>query len=403
MSSRSSRKPTRVAATHPVLSPKYAPFGSYVNVEQRLRHGDWKARDVLNFTVKAFWRRKDIDLSAGQRAARDDFIDTYHKQVQKFDSRKADEDPVEPTDDASLTKYKEQLDKYFFFSTMPDYHLAVQAYTITDDNEPCPRESWKDDLLIVPVGNTSTVFDLHEVLAILVHEMTHLYLKRTTCTCDDCARNQVNGTGIPGDCHGPIFQCLHRLIITEMRKWHDHFANFDSKDCPDNSVSQYSLKSHNQACTREKKKGYNYDSKLIRKHYISLRDRRGNIIVKVRDVLRDNQKAAERKLWKEYQRQQRLTAPGSGSELSASSSDDGRDTDDSDDGERRKGKGRATDRSQNKRGKRARFGSESGGRPRKRTTKDMNQEDEDAGNDSNHDDSNNDNTGESSKSAKDDN
>ncbi|ETS87802.1 hypothetical protein PFICI_01630 [Pestalotiopsis fici W106-1] len=301
-------KATRYAAAGPSsikhkalnTAVKYAPFGDHDDVANTLRKGCWRARDVLNFTVQAFYKRNEDDrLSDTQEAARTQFIKDYRTQWVQFDGRELRDDPVEPTYNDILDLYRQHLDKYYFFSTLSDYRLAVHACNTNSGDDCLPIESWQERRLIIPTSNRKTVFDLHEVLAVLLHEMTHLYLQLTVCKCSDCNEGMLLGVGAADDQHGPIFQMLHRLILSDLRSWHDQLAKFDDDDCPEKSVSQYSLECHDAACEGSTKSWkYRYNNKAHKKHWISLVEESDVVSVRVRKVLRDSHKALEAKLLK---------------------------------------------------------------------------------------------------------
>lgn len=282
---------------HQILSAavKYAPWGDHCDVANMLRKGCWRARDVLNFTVQAFYKRYEEDrLSDWQNDARAHFIDDYKKQWMDFDGRPLRDEPAVPTYSEILDGFRILLDKYYFFGTLCDYRLDVHVYNTFNGDDCVPGESWRDRKLYIPISNRKTVFDLHECIAILLHEMTHLYLQLTVCKCSDCSEGMLSNVGAPDDQHGPIFQMLHRLILSDLRSWHDQLAKFDDDDCPDKSISEYSLESHEAACEDSKTNWkYRYNSGAHKKHWIAMEEEDDIISVRVRRPLRDAHKAAE--------------------------------------------------------------------------------------------------------------
>lgn len=289
---------------------KYAPFGDYDDVADELRRGCWRARDVLNFTAGAFYKRDDDRLSQSQKDARGAFVADYLAQWKDFNGRKLDDEHEQPMVDEALDKFRVYLDKYYFFGTMPDYRLAVQVYQAKDrSNDEClPRESWKDNRLIIPISNRREVFDLDEVLAVILHEMTHIYLQRTVCKCDECTESALLGVGAPEDQHGPVFQMLHRLIVSDLRRWHGHLDLFDAKDCEGKAVSHYTLECHEEASKNSAAKWkYKYNSGAYAKHFIAMEKKSDVVTVRVRKPLRAAHELAEAKIRKAYEKKEKRT------------------------------------------------------------------------------------------------
>lgn len=287
---------------------KYAPFGDYDDVADELRRGCWRAREILNLTAGAFYKRDDDRLSQSQKDARDAFVADYLAQWKDFNRRSLDDEHEQPTVDEALDKFREYLDKYYFFGTMPDYRLAVHVYQAKDrSNDEClPLESWKDNKLTIPISNRREVFDLDEVLAVLLHEMVHIYLQRTVCKCDECTEGALLSVGAPDDQHGPIFQMLHRLIVSDLRRWHGHLELFDAKDCEGKAVSHYTMECHEVASKNSAAKWkYKYNYGAYTKHFIAMEKKSDVVTVRVRRQLRAAHELTEAKLRKAYEKKEK--------------------------------------------------------------------------------------------------
>ncbi|KAI0136230.1 hypothetical protein BJ170DRAFT_677110 [Xylariales sp. AK1849] len=208
-----------------------------------VRDGPWPltplvARDLLNLTVKAFYKKPAEDLSRDQLDARDNFIDLYRDQTKEF----ADElnHPKQSAPRWNLPKFHELLDRFFFFASCEDHEYGVQRATSREkDPKVVHTESWDEDKIQVIVGNAERHFNLNEALSSLLHEMVHKYLESFTCMCKECSKNAGNTIGMAGDRHGPVFQALHRLILSAIRGWHKDLKSVDSIDCPGDAISRY--------------------------------------------------------------------------------------------------------------------------------------------------------------------
>ncbi|KAI3320036.1 hypothetical protein HD806DRAFT_547570 [Xylariaceae sp. AK1471] len=249
---RESDNDSEVKFTHASL-PKYAPFKK--NYSPALKRAAYKPRDLLNFTVKAFYSREDDDLNPLQRKSLDNF-------VQAFNDRKDDYGKVFNNEQLAsfqqdMQNFMEYLDGFFFFGRLsPTIELEAGMNTVSK-KDPYTGEKWEsrttscteDDFRFIRIrlnlGRDDKLHDLEALVGNILHEMIHAWYFYFGCDCAKCDRDSLNTTGHPSDCHGPLFLMLHRLIVSEIRLWdNDSLTDFLADDCPDDEVSRGAKKSH---------------------------------------------------------------------------------------------------------------------------------------------------------------
>ncbi|KAI6093465.1 hypothetical protein F4821DRAFT_252471 [Hypoxylon rubiginosum] len=227
----------------------YAPFAPYYRLN--LQKNAYKARDLLNATVAAFHRRDSKDLSGRQNHARKAFLARFTDRQRDFGGK-----PPNPNALAFAVEdvryLAKQLDRYFFFGLVTDH---IQIWTgfdvvgkdplklqkrIEGSTLPCSEgnRSWIQINLNIGSKSNGNMYHLDDIVGQLMHEMIHAYLQIYACDCWKCERDSLNTVGVDGDGHGPVFLMLHRLILTEMRKWHDELKDLLVDDCPRSAISK---------------------------------------------------------------------------------------------------------------------------------------------------------------------
>ncbi|TGJ84351.1 hypothetical protein E0Z10_g4400 [Xylaria hypoxylon] len=67
---------------------------------------------------------------------------------------------------------------------------------------------------------------LVELVATLLHELTHAFLRMFVCLCPRCLRNDFNGVGVQITGHGPIFRGMHYAAMVTLASWSEDFGRF---------------------------------------------------------------------------------------------------------------------------------------------------------------------------------
>ncbi|KAI1119830.1 hypothetical protein F5Y10DRAFT_273679 [Nemania abortiva] len=315
-----------------IALPQYAPFIPFNSPD--LQREKYKPRDLLNFTVKAFHSRRDVDLSLRQRTLRDKFIKVFNNRKSEYGNT---------FDDAQLESYERDmrdfvhgLDGFFFFGCLerhieidlgmdmesPSGSRSQDGYTI-----PSEVESRYFIKIGLNLGRGGQVYDLAYLAGILgmysfifktiaaiapivleIHEIVHAWYMYFSCVCEECDRDRLNTTGHPSDAHGPLYLMLHRLLVTEIRRWHPTLKDFLAHDCPNDEVSRVSKKMFQEFMgsldVRERKKYNRIRSlKFGPQLFVRLTDD-GKVIV--RPQLKHNQLNQEDALRGEVLRQKEL-------------------------------------------------------------------------------------------------
>jgi hypothetical protein len=244
--------------TH-IGNPGYAPFGGHYKMAEHMEESakNKKPRDILNLTALSFYTREEDDLNPDQIAAKANFIRTYQKVQKTFADHDYD-NPDGPVPQWELTSFKEYFDAFFFFGCFAPMRQHVKVARLKSSGLH-PAEKFGEGRLVVPVRNSERIFNLNEVLALLLHEMVHAYFEHYSCKCDKCTAANANTIGMDGDRHGPFFRILHRLILSEIRRWHADLKALDAEDCPGSVISTYSTDRADEAwkkLTSEEQRGY---------------------------------------------------------------------------------------------------------------------------------------------------
>ncbi|TGJ85295.1 hypothetical protein E0Z10_g3473 [Xylaria hypoxylon] len=236
---------SEVRPSHTSL-PEYAPFQPYNS--PGLHISEYKPRELLNFAVKAFYSRKDSDLSFQQRQSRTKFVVI-------FDNRK--KEYGKPFEDKQLAGFQrdmylfiKHLDNFLFFGCLRRHIELEVAMDTVSAKDPATGKKWESHTSLfiknakhfiriqLNLGRNDRLYDLQTLMGNLVHEVVHAWYMYFSCTCEYCNKDSLNTTGHPSDHHGPLFLMLHRLIVTEIRRWDAVLKTFLADDCPDDEVSR---------------------------------------------------------------------------------------------------------------------------------------------------------------------
>ncbi|KAI8960774.1 hypothetical protein F5Y11DRAFT_328750 [Daldinia sp. FL1419] len=237
---------------HHFLFPPYAPFDPYDRV--KLHTNAYTPRELLNSAVKAFYNRQDAELSPRQLEARENFCATYIFR-RPYYGRSLKLGETADFSEAVIDYLAHKLDDFFFFGLLKTY-VSVESGVNVVGPDPLSIERQidgdttviRDDVrggryirIRINVGRRRKLYDLVDIIGQLMHEMVHAWFLIFSCDCEKCDKAQLNTTGVPGDGHGPIFLMLHRLILSEIRRWGEAKGNalveLDWDDCPDSVVS----------------------------------------------------------------------------------------------------------------------------------------------------------------------
>ncbi|XXG94049.1 hypothetical protein Hte_000300 [Hypoxylon texense] len=229
----------------------YAPFPPYYRLY--LQQNAYKPRDLLNATVAAFHRRNNRDLSSRQKGALTAFTTRFADRVDAYGrkpSKKTNNTSALAGDDVRYLA--RQLDKFFFFQQVTE-RVEIQAGFDVVGPDPLRIDrrvegetfrrtersrSFVQIAINVGARSDGRLYPLDVIVGQLMHEMVHAYLLLFACTCWRCERDSLNTVGVEDDGHGPIFLMLHRLILTEMRKWDASLKGLLAGDCPGTSISR---------------------------------------------------------------------------------------------------------------------------------------------------------------------
>ncbi|RYP36928.1 hypothetical protein DL767_003176 [Monosporascus sp. MG133] len=238
------KKEKKLAHRHKSM-PTYYPFDNKYVVD--LEPGSYMPRDLMNFSVKAFWLREDDDLSLRHEDARKGFTGTFLQSRAKFD-QELEGDKTLNAQIRDVNNLRTHIDNFFFFGQLRD-HLDVgfgmDVVAPTEDGS--VKEGWNGYTVLrgdrchlkVNIGSKKQIFPLMAIAETLVHEMAHAYLMLFSArNCEKCDKARLGTIGLPGDGHGLIFQMLHRIMVTTIREWDDGLKDLAAKDCPGLQVSQ---------------------------------------------------------------------------------------------------------------------------------------------------------------------
>ncbi|KAI1653065.1 hypothetical protein F4813DRAFT_284887 [Daldinia decipiens] len=231
--------------------PQYAPFDPYYRIA--LHRRAYRPREILNATIRAFYNRQDFELSPRQTAARENFCAKYVLQSPSYGRQLGPREAYEYVD-SDVKFWAQQLDDFFFFGLLGRYIMIQTGFDVVGE-DPLQLEERIDGettmvaneeggryvRILLNTGRGNAIYDINDIIGQLMHEMVHAYLQIFSCDCLKCERALLNTTGIPGDEHGPIFLMLHRLILSEIRRWgntgDNDLAELLWEDCPELCIS----------------------------------------------------------------------------------------------------------------------------------------------------------------------
>ncbi|KAI1802441.1 hypothetical protein F4811DRAFT_395422 [Daldinia bambusicola] len=245
--------------------PRYAPFDPYFRITPHRRV--YTPRELLNGTIRAFYNRQDSGLNPRQVAARENFCvryvlrsPAYAKDNHVAAGRAGDRARGLMDDDIRFLA--KQLDDFFFFGLLERYIMIETGFDVVGPDPAGLEDRIEGETLIVredngneyvrinintgcrdnaEAGAQAPTYELNDIVGRLMHEMIHAYFTIYACDCLRCERGLLNTTGLPHDGHGPIFLMLHRLVVSELRRWgnagRNELAALLEHDCPDLSIS----------------------------------------------------------------------------------------------------------------------------------------------------------------------
>ncbi|XDG07051.1 hypothetical protein ABKA04_006666 [Annulohypoxylon sp. FPYF3050] len=208
------------------------------------------ARDLLNYTVAAFHSRSDAELSKTQLQARKDFISLFKEQLTAYEGKKTTA-IISESSKKDIKEFFQHLDEFFFFGLLWDNCeinsglnvIEEDGYQPYGDAYHCKEDGRSYVQIRLELSVKDGIYNLDTILGTLTHEMVHAYILLFVCDCNKCDKDRLNTIGHPDDEHGPIFQMLYRLILSELRRWgacsgEDKLRTLDDKDCPEQKMSR---------------------------------------------------------------------------------------------------------------------------------------------------------------------
>ncbi|KAI0116934.1 hypothetical protein F4814DRAFT_267344 [Daldinia grandis] len=233
--------------------PQYAPFDPYhrINLHRRA----YRPREIINATIRTFYNRQDAELNPRQMEARENFCAMYVLQSPSY-GRQLGPGESYAYIDGDVKFWAQRLDDFFFFGLLGRYILFETGFGVVGE-DPLRLEAKIDGQTTVVkeeeggpngyvrislnTGHNGVVYEINDIIGQLMHEMVHAYFQIFSCDCLRCERGLLNTTGHPGDGHGPIFLMLHRLILSEIRRWGNAGGNSLAEllweDCPELCIS----------------------------------------------------------------------------------------------------------------------------------------------------------------------
>lgn len=230
--------------------PEYASFKPYTS--PNLQRAGYKARKLLDFTAKAFHSLEDANLSDRQRSLRAMFVKMFNNREHEYGKAVSNEqlDIYEK----DMGRFMHCLGGFFFFGCL-ERHIELETgmdivsakdlhtdQTWESRTDPVEEDGEHSIQIWLNLGRKNQLHDLETLIGHLIHEMVHAWYFYFSCNCESCDRDRLNTTGHPSDHHGPLFLMLHRLIVTEIRRWDPALDNFLTYDCPKDDISQSAKK-----------------------------------------------------------------------------------------------------------------------------------------------------------------
>ncbi|KAI1637929.1 hypothetical protein F4809DRAFT_283655 [Biscogniauxia mediterranea] len=241
--------------------PKYAPFHPYM--EPELSWNAYKSRDLLNLSVKSFYGREDKDFNARQQDCKRRFVNLYNDRReggaygQKVSMRDKGRYERRCVRDAKL--FMDYIDGFFFFGCLWNRLELVAGFDVTSDKisskerpqseiHSCRVDERRFARINLDIGRRNEIFGLNAIIGNLMYEMIHAWFWSFACTGGRCRADVRNTMGFDG--HGPIYQMLHRLILSEMRRWDPALEPLLESDCPGETISRRVRKLDQEATDR---------------------------------------------------------------------------------------------------------------------------------------------------------
>ncbi|CAJ2500900.1 Uu.00g037530.m01.CDS01 [Anthostomella pinea] len=224
------------------VPPVYAPFGKYMAPE--LQQSFYKPRDILNFCAKSFYERRPEDLSDKQEEAKDKIVSIFKTRKAHYGQDVEGVKSIVPYN-RDVRSFMGHLDNFFFFGSLEEHielhtglDLNLSDSLYQSESVPCTRRKTQYVRLEIELGAKDKLYDLYTILGNLMHEMVHTWFLVFGCNCDVCDKDKLNTTGVPTDEHGPVFLMLHRLVLSEMRRWDPVMRKLLADDCPGSVTSK---------------------------------------------------------------------------------------------------------------------------------------------------------------------
>ncbi|KAI1486950.1 hypothetical protein F5X96DRAFT_187469 [Biscogniauxia mediterranea] len=241
--------------------PKYAPFHPYM--EPELSWNAYKSRDLLNLSVKSFYGREDKDLNASQQDSKRHFVNLYNDRRkggvygQKVSMRDKERYEKRCARDAKM--FMDYIDGFFFFGCLRNRLELVVGFDVTSGKisskerpqseiHSCRVDERRFARINLDIGRRNEIFGLDAIIGNLMYEMIHAWFWSFACTEGRCRADVRNTMGFDG--HGPIYQMLHRLILSEMRRWDPALEPLLESDCPGETISRRVRKLDQEATDR---------------------------------------------------------------------------------------------------------------------------------------------------------
>ncbi|KAI0538921.1 hypothetical protein GGR58DRAFT_500706 [Xylaria digitata] len=191
------------------------------NVRPSLEVRAYKARDLLNCTVASFYDIRNEDLTSHQRHAKREFIELFETQAKRPIAELHDTDLY-----STMKTLKAYLDEFFFFGSLTPLSQEFTLIHFPPGTRVlgfCNLMETKDGSFRFKIAldkrRNEQPAALSELVATLVHELTHAFLKVFVCQCPRCLRNDFNGVGVQTTGHGPIFRGMHYAAMVSLAGW----------------------------------------------------------------------------------------------------------------------------------------------------------------------------------------
>ncbi|KAI1333110.1 hypothetical protein F5Y16DRAFT_414877 [Xylariaceae sp. FL0255] len=243
-------KPPKATLTHK-LPPAYSPHGNKWHTPENLWPETYKPRDLLNYAARGFHGRQVEDLNIRQEDVQAKIIRAFAIDIELFGGP-VSAGPTVAQAKRSMQAYLEHLDGFFFFGTLHEYiRLSADMDQVSERDQfsnkrlnsftklRIQKKTKKPFIrLHMNLGRDGKYYNIETLLGLLVRELTISWFILYSCTCDACVKDTLNTLGHPGEINGPMVLMLHRLIVTEIRRWRPEFKGFQQTDCPKDEVSR---------------------------------------------------------------------------------------------------------------------------------------------------------------------